>query len=41
MLLPMGGDWQVGYILQLEEISLKEVVLRLLKERTISLSSGV
>ena len=33
-----GGDCQVGYIVQLGEIGWKEVVVRLLKERKISLS---
>ena len=36
--LVTGGDCQVGYIVQLDEIGWKEVVIRLLKERKIRLS---
>jgi hypothetical protein len=37
--LVTGGDCEVGYIFQLDEIGWKEVVIRLLKERKICLSS--
>ena len=35
------GDCQEGHIIQLNENAWKEVVIRLLKERKISISSGV
>jgi hypothetical protein len=37
--LVTGGDCQVGYIIKLDEIGWKEVVVGLLKERKISISS--
>jgi hypothetical protein len=36
--LVFGGDCQVGYIVQLDEIGWKEVVVGLLKEHKISIS---
>jgi hypothetical protein len=37
--LVTGGDCQAGYIVQMDENGWKEVVVRLLKERKIRLSS--
>ena len=38
--LVFGGDCQVGYIVQLDEIGWKEIVVGLLKEHKISISKN-